>query len=267
MIPQIDDVRAEAAELAAVLRPLADADYERVTAFKGYTINDVLRHLHQGDHMGLLSATDAGAFRSWYAGRQERRTKGVSARDDARLQYGHLAGRTLLDQWQQQLEQLCASLAAKPADARLVWGGPDMGVRMFTTARQMEIWAHGQEIYDVLGLDRAPTDRLKNIATIGVRTFGWTFANRKLPVPPDVPYVRLAAPSGSVWEWNEPSAANAVTGPALDFCQVVTQVRNVADTQLAVAGETARSWMAIAQCFAGPPETPPAPGTRVKALN
>lgn len=265
MIPQIDDVRAEAGELAAILRPLAEADYERVTAFKGYTINDVLRHLHQGDHMGVLSATDATAFGAWYASRQERRAKGVNARDDARLQYGHLGGRALLEAWQGQLERLMGLLAAKEPDARLVWGGPDMGVRMFTTARQMEIWAHGQEIYDVLGLDRVPSDRLKNIATIGVRTFGWTFANRKLPVPAEAPYVRLDAPSGAVWEWNAPSTTNAVTGPALDFCQVVTQVRNIADTRLTAVGPVAQSWMAIAQCFAGPPETPPAPGARAKA--
>jgi len=41
-------------------------------------------------------------------------------------------------------------------------------------------------------------------------------------------------------------------------------VRNVADTTLRVEGETARQWMSIAQCFAGPPETPPAPGARYR---
>jgi hypothetical protein len=55
-----------------------------------------------------------------------------------------------------------------------------------------------------------------------------------------------------------------VEGSASEFCQVVTQVRNVADTRLRVSGETARRWMAIAQCFAGGPETPPAPGTRFR---
>jgi len=45
----------------------------------------------------------------------------------------------------------------------------------------------------------------------------------------------------------------------------VTQVRNVADTQLQVAGESARRWMEIAQCFAGGPVDPPRPGQRVGA--
>jgi len=43
---------------------------------------------------------------------------------------------------------------------------------------------------------------------------------------------------------------------------VVTQGRNVADTALAVVGTTAERWMAVAQCFAGGPEEPPAPGQR-----
>jgi len=42
----------------------------------------------------------------------------------------------------------------------------------------------------------------------------------------------------------------------------VTQTRHVSDTDLRVTGETATQWMAQAQCFAGPPEPPPAPGTR-----
>ena len=54
-----------------------------------------------------------------------------------------------------------------------------------------------------------------------------------------------------------------MTGDALEFCQVVTQTRNVADTGLAVTGAPAKEWMRIAQCFAGPPEEPPPPGARL----
>ena len=53
-----------------------------------------------------------------------------------------------------------------------------------------------------------------------------------------------------------------VEGAAVDFCKVVTQTRNVADTALRVSGPVAADWMTIVQCFAGPPEDPPAPGTR-----
>ena len=257
---QIEDFRSEVAELAKVLAPLDEAAWETVTQFKGYTINDLVRHLHQGDVMALTSAERPDEFLALLAERRKR--VGLTGRQRAREQFGHLAGAALFETWTGTAARLADWLASLGPDARLKWAGPDMGVRMFVTARQMEVWAHGHDVYDVLGMDRAPTDRLENIAVIGVRTFGWTYVNRGLPVPPHVPHVRLDAPSGAVWQWNEGSAGGQVSGSALDFCQVVTQVRNVADTRLAVTGGTAKEWMAIAQCFAGPPETPPPAGSR-----
>ncbi len=129
-------------------------------------------------------------------------------------------------------------------------------------ARFMEVWAHGQDVYDLMRVPREHTDRIKNIAVLGVKTFGWTFVNRGLEVPGAPPYVRLVAPSGAIWEWNEPNETNKVSGTAVEFCQVVTQGRNVADTALEVVGETATRWMAIAQCFAGGPADPPKSGER-----
>ena len=32
---------------------------------------------------------------------------------------------------------------------RLKWAGPEMSARSSVTARQMETWAHGQELFDV----------------------------------------------------------------------------------------------------------------------
>ena len=171
-------------------------------------------------------------------------------------------GRELLAPWHEYLTALCDALGKADPSLRLPWFGPDMGVRMFTTARQMETWAHGQDVYDLLKAARSNTDRIRNVAHIGVSTFGWTFANRGLPIPEEVPYVRLTAPSGAIWEWNEPSDANRVEGSAVEFCHVVTQGRNIADCKLTVVGDAATRWMAMAQCFAGGPEDPPGPGER-----
>lgn len=261
----INDLRAEAAALHALLGSVPDAEWAKPTLFKGWTINDVIIHLHAGDLLAAASVKDPAAFGVMLADIRAKRTSGMSSIEENRQRIGPLSGARLLEKWRAQLDELCTLLAAKDPDARLKWAGPDMGMRMFTTARQMEVWSHGQEVYDVLGQDRTPTDRLKSIAVIGVRTYGWTFANRGLPAPGEPPFVRLTGSNGDVWEWNQPSQANVVSGSALEFCQVVTQVRNVADTTLQVTGEPARRWMEIAQCFAGPPEMPPAPGARHRA--
>ena len=78
-----------------------------------------------------------------------------------------------------------------------------------------------------------------------------------------MPRLKLAAPSGAIWEYGE--GEDLIEGSASEFCQVVTQCRNIGDTSLKVSGPVATRWMAIAQCFAGPPQDPPPVGARHKA--
>jgi uncharacterized protein (TIGR03084 family) len=257
---QIRDLRDEGDELDALLQDLAPADWGRITAFRNWTVYDVVAHLHLSDHMGMTALQGETPFRALMRDMAAARRP---MSEYARSWLGAVDGPDLRQRWRALQSDLCAGLAAADPEQRLPWAGPGMRPRMFATARQMETWAHGWEIYDLLGVPRRHGDRLKNVATIGVRTFGWTFANRQLPVPGAPPYVALNAPSGAVWEWHDPASADRVTGDAVEFCQVVTQVRHVRDTRLEVCGAVAEQWMSLAQCFAGPPVDPPAPGSRV----
>ena len=259
---QIEDLRAERDELDALLASLRPGDWQRVTTFKQWTVWDVIAHLHLADHMGMTSLAGEAPFRQLM---REMRDSGLPMAGFARRWLGDVSGPELASRWHALLTRLCDDLAAADPDIRLPWAGPGMRPRMFATARQMETWAHGWELYDLLELPRLHTERLRNIATIGVRTFGWTFANRQLPVPAPTPYVELRAPDGTRWCWNERRDDEAVIGDAVEFCQVVTQVRNITDTRLAVRGDVATRWMAIAQCFAGAPSEPPAAGSRAPA--
>jgi uncharacterized protein (TIGR03084 family) len=262
MLAQAVDFQAEADELRTLLVTLDETDWKRATLFKDWTVNDIVQHLHESDLMAAASVAGPEPFARLRTEIQSLRDGGMSRLQATRHRLGLLTGKQLLERWYERVTDLRDKLSALPPSARLTWFGPDMGVRMFATARQMETWAHGQAIFDLVGVARSPTDRLRNIAEIGARTYGWTFVNRSLPIPGPMPYVRLAGPSGAIWEWNDRSPDSSVQGSALDFCQVVTQVRNVADTDLKATGEPARVWMSLAQCFAGPPEDPPPPGTR-----
>ena len=262
MLQESLDLRAEADELHAFLETLREEDWSRVTPFLGWTPWDVVAHLHYFDRFSVLGLTDADAFTAKRAELMKSMVAGASGAEATRRELGALGSAELLERWRETCHEMAELLGESDPKRRLPWFGPDMGVRMFTTARLMETWAHGQDVYDVMRAPRKPTDRIKNIAVLGVKTFGWTFVNRGLDVPGPPPYVRLVAPSGAIWEWNEPSDESAVRGTALDFCHVVTQGRNVADTRLEVVGDVAERWMAIAQCFAGGPADPPKPGER-----
>ena len=85
-----------------------------------------------------------------------------------------------------------------------------------------------------------------------------------MPTPDPVPFVNLTSPSGENWEWNDNQSRSSIRGNAVEFAQVVTQVRNIKDTSLEVIGHSADQWMSLAQCFAGAPITPPAKGSRYK---
>jgi uncharacterized protein (TIGR03084 family) len=260
----IRDLREEGDELHALLATLDESDWERPTPFKSWTVREVVEHLHFSDRLAVQSLKSAEEFQKSAADMARAvREEGLDMRALARRAVGPRKPSELLQLWRDYFVEMCDLLEAADPKARLKWFGPDMGVRMFATARQMETWAHGQDVYDLLRVPRENTDRIKNIAVIGVKTFGWTFVNHGLEVPPDIPYVRLTSPSGEIWEWNEANDDNRVEGLATEFCHVVTQGRNVADTQLEVVGETAKRWMAIAQCFAGGPEDPPPPGQRI----
>jgi hypothetical protein len=62
----------------------------------------------------------------------------------------------------------------------------------------------------------------------------------------------LRGTTGNLRVWND-DCSNSVTGPVEDFCMVIAQRRNLADTHLFIEGPIAEEWMGIAQVFAGPP--------------
>jgi len=256
------DLRAEADELHALLGALEPADWSRPTPFHEWTPWDVVAHLHFFDRISLLALNDPVRFAARRDDLTAKMVAGVDLADQTRREYAAWDPRRITETWIGTCHELAEALGRCDPKRRLPWFGPDMGVPMFTTARYMETWAHGQDVYDLLRRPRTHRDRIRNIAVIGVKTFAWTFLNRGEEIPGPPPYVRLVAPSGATWEWNEPDDRGHVRGPAVDFCQVVTQVRNVADTALEVHGPVATRWMSIAQCFAGGPADPPEPGTR-----
>lgn len=267
MFPELEDFEAEGRSLQQLLSGLTPAGWYQPTPFKQWTVWDVIAHLHLSDQWAAASLEGAAPFKTAAAPVFTALKSGTTLADYTRAHFASLPGPAILDAWRMCFADLTRRLAALDPKTRLTWFGPDMGARMFVTARYMETWAHSQDIYDLLGRQREYTDSIRSIATLGVKTFAFTFNNRGLPVPTPEPYVRLIAPSGAVWEWNTPSGTDLVEGKASEFCHVVTQGRNVADTKLRVMGNSARQWMAIAQCFAGLPEDPPAPGARLRAFS
>jgi len=263
---QAQDFSDECEALITVLEAhLLERDQElfrTVTQFKNWTINDVIGHLHMFNVAARIILEDGAAFDSFYKPVAQALSQGRSMLEAQYVWLDGLSDHSLFEAWKEECARTAKVYGQADPSERVKWAGPDMSARSSITARQMETWAHGQEIFDCLSATRAESDRIKNIAHLGVNTFGWTFINRGLDIPEPAPHVVLVSPSGATWTWNEDQADNRVEGSATEFCQVVAQTRNLRDTNIKTRGKTAETWMTIAQCFAGPAENPPPPGTR-----
>ena len=259
---QAHDFIDECDSIAALIDGHAGLDFNTVTQFKGWTIGDVIKHLHLWNIGADLTLNKPDEFKTLMMKLMGDLVGGKSHQE---MQNDYFAGQSHADiyqQWKTSYPDIAARFAAADPEARVPWAGPDMTARNCIIARQMEHWAHAQAIFDILGETRINGDRLKNIAHIGVTTYSWSFKVNAQKPPLPKPYVRLTAPSGEIWEWNEPQDDHRVEGSAEGFCQVVTQCRNVADTDIQTVGDNATRWMSFAQCFAGGAEKQPKAGTR-----
>ena len=264
MLEQAKDFGDESEALYELISPLSESALDEPTQFKNWTPNDVLQHLHFFNVMADLSLNDEKTFEKRYAILREKRERmGSLVRATDEMLDG-LKGHALRDAWRDFYRDMANRWVGADPKQRVKWAGPSMSVRSSISARLMETWAHAQAIYDQRGVERVNGDRIKSIVVLGVNTYEWTFRNRGEEPPGERPYLRLTAPSGSVWEWGAPSTENRIEGSAAEFCQVVTQVRNIGDANLHLTGPAANAWLAKAQCFAGQPQDPPAPGTRFR---
>jgi uncharacterized protein (TIGR03084 family) len=241
----LSDLRAEGDALDALVADLPVGQWQLPTPAEGWTVAHQIAHLAWTDSMALLSATDPPSFAE-IAGHATPEVVDRAAAEGARAP-------ALLERWRTGRVQLLDTLRAAPPDRRLGWFGPRMSVASMATARLMETWAHGQDVADALGVIRTPTARLRNVAYLGIRTrdFAYTVHGQ---LPPAVPFrIELTGPGGERWDWGPEDAWQRITGPALDFCLLVTQRRNRDDLAIQARGDDAAHWLIIAQAFAGPP--------------
>jgi uncharacterized protein (TIGR03084 family) len=243
------DLAAEGDRLESAVVPLDEAGWHAPTPAVGWDVATVVAHLAWTDEAATTAATDKEAWDALV----------LQALEDPQHAVDHGAQAAaaapvdeLLARWRAARGRLAEVLRSYPEGQRMPWYGPPMSATSMATARFMETWAHGLDVYAALGVEPEVSDRIKHVAHLGVRTRNFAFAVHGEPAPPEEFVVSLIAPSGEVWTWGPRDAVQTVTGPAYDFCLLVTQRIHRADTALVAVGEDADRWLDIAQCFAGP---------------
>ena len=243
------DLAAQGDELESLVSGLDEAGWRTPTPAAGWDVATQVAHLAWTDAAAFAAATDKQA---WDALVLEALADPDGAVEAAALTRGAGGPAEQLARWPAGRKALVATLRAYPDGERMPWYGPPMSATSMATARLMETWAHGLDVHEALGVEAPVTDRLRHVAHLGARTRNFSFAVRGEPLPAEEFRVSLVAPSGDVWAWGPEDAPQTVTGPAYEFCLLVTQRVHRADTSLVAVGADADRWLDIAQCFAGP---------------
>jgi uncharacterized protein (TIGR03084 family) len=245
----LGDLDAETRAIDDVVADLPASDWARPTPAEGWTIAHQIAHLAWTDAQALIAARHP---ERWHAEIEHMLAVGPQHVDEAAAEGARKPPRQLLADWRAGRKALAEALEAVPDGQKLPWYGPPMSAASMATARMMETWAHGQDVFDALGLTREPTVRLWHIARFGTRTRDFAYKLNSLAPPTEEFRVELIAPDGTTWAFGPEDAEQRLTGSALDFCLVVTQRRHPADTDLVATGAGVEEWLTIAQAFAGP---------------
>jgi uncharacterized protein (TIGR03084 family) len=245
----LDDLAAETDVVRGILIDLPAPDWEIATPAQGWAVRDQVSHLAYFDDTASLAMTDQDRFA---VEANELTGRSVDFANTLAEEFRGMPPVDLLRWFEKSRTDLLSTFRRNDPRRRVPWYGVEMSVMSSATARLMETWAHGVDVADAVGATIVASPRLRHIAHLGVRTIGFSFAVRNLTAPSHQVKVRLDAPDGNQWSYGPDDATDVIEGPALDFCFVVTQRRNVLDTSLRVSGDTAIAWMRIAQAFAGP---------------
>jgi uncharacterized protein (TIGR03084 family) len=245
----ISDLAAGSEDIDRMVAGLNAAGWSLPTPAPGWTIADQVTHLAFILHAAAIAATDAAAFQPLAA---DAMADFDGAAKAAFEEYRDGSPRTLLQWWSAARTACVRALAAVPADQTVPWLIDPLPPAVLARAAMMEMFAHGQDIADALGLRPERTDRLVHVVEFAVLARDFGYQARGL-TPPDTEFrFELIAPSGELWVFGPQDAAQRVTGPAADFCLLATRRRHRGDLAVTASGADAERWLDIAQAYGGP---------------
>jgi len=251
-------LEAEGDDVDRMLADLDDAGWRTATPAEGWTVAHQIAHLTATFRMAGLAAADPDKFRALTSRLSDDFDANV---DVAMAPYLAEAPAALMDRW--RTERVAAEKALAAAGSGRTSQGTncsDPTAAVLAAAGMMELFGHGQDIADALGVRRERTDRLRPLVEFAVRTWDFGYQARGLSTPDIALRFEITAPSGAVWQFGPSDAEQVVTGPAADFCLLVTRRRHRDDLSVTAVGAEAEHWLDIAQAYRGPAGPGRAPG-------
>lgn len=242
------DLTVKAQEFERLLSTLDVAAWGTPTPAPGWTVKHQVAHLTAVFRMAGTAAADPARFQQLASTLSPDFDANVAA---AMAPFLATEPPILLSRWRTESAGAISALAAVPQDQPVPWLVRPLPPAVLAAAGMMELFGHGQDVLDALGVQRQQTDRLWHVVAFATRTWDFGYQARGLTPPAEPFRFELTAPSGVPWTFG-PEGAQTISGPAVDFCLLVTRRRHRADLALTATGPEADHWLDIAQAYRGP---------------
>lgn len=245
----VSDLVADGNETDSLVSNLDGAMWQTPTPAPGWTIAHQIAHLAATFRLAAIAASNPGMFKEVASRLSPDFDANVKS---AMAEYLAEPPDVLLRRWRAERAAAEQALSALPGDQMVPWLVRPLPAAVLAAAGMMELFGHGQDIADGLGVRRTYTDRIGHLVAFAVRTWDFGYQARGMRTPDAEFRFELTAPSGKLWAFGPEDAEQRVTGAAVDFCLLVTRRRHHADLGVKASGEHAERWLDIAQAYRGP---------------
>jgi len=192
----VSDLIAEGRDVDRLVADLDMSQWALPTPAEGWTIAHQIAHLTTIFKMAGTAAADPRAFVEFvgsiggdFNGAVQTALVPYLAQDTEKLLAGWRAERAAAEQ----------ALAAVPAGQMVPWLVRPLPAPVLAAAGLMELFGHGQDIADALGVKRQYTDRVRHLAGFAVLTWDFGYLSPGLPTPEVELGFELTSPSGDLW--------------------------------------------------------------------
>ncbi|MFE4515800.1 TIGR03084 family metal-binding protein [Kitasatospora sp. NPDC056783] len=248
------DLETEGEALARLVADLTPGQWDAPTPAAGWTVRHQVAHLASVSRLIELGLRDPAAFEAETAPVREDFEAGMA---DTLAEGLAEPVPELLRRWAGRRAAVVRGLAAVPRREPVPWLTGPLPAGVLAAVALMELFAHGQDLHRALDVPYAFTDRIGHIAFLGTRTRDLAYPARGLEPPAEPFRFELTGPSGVSWAFGPEDAEQRISGPAADFCLLVTRRGHRDDLALTAVGAAADHWLGIAQTYLGPPGAGP----------
>src|SRR2546430_376751 len=188
------DLAIEGDAVDGLLEGLTDERWALPTPAPGWAIAHQIAHLAATFKIAGLAAADPDTFTA-VASR-------LSPDFDANVAhalspYVKDPPEVLRARWREERDTAFKALAALTPDTIVPWLVRPLPAAVLAAAGMMELFGHGQDIADALGVERPATGRLRHLAAFGARVYDFGYLARGLTVP-EAPFAfRITGPGGT----------------------------------------------------------------------